>query len=194
MGEYTRNQRNQLSRVIANNEKESRQLKRFGDNRTQMLSHVQLMRTIQEKKSNVRQFVPIRNIDSISRNRYEVTYRGVGRDFTQGQQAGNFGITGVKNYTAHLSRRLPTGFWIRNQGPYVNWNDRQYHKGHILASALGGQGDGANIFRQDGGQNTAGDWPAFERQSTSDCANYPDDSFVFKATLTGNDLNYNQPL
>lgn len=194
MGEYGREQRNQLSRAIANSGVGSRQLKSFVDNRMQILSHVKLMRTIQERRSNVRQLMPMRTVNTSSNNRFGVTYRGKGSDFTGGQQAGNFGITGVKNYTARLSRQLPTGFWESRYGPLVNWNDKQYHKGHILASAMGGQGDHGNIFRQDGGQNTTGDWPAFERNATNDCTNYPNDSFVFTATLTGNNLNYNQPL
>ena len=72
----------------------------------------------------------------------------------------------------------------------VDADTREYHYGHMLASGLGGSGNLNNVFEQDGGQNTQGDWPSFERQAQSARDSADDDSDMrYKVTLTGNGLN-----
>mgnify|MGYP000753297763 CR=1 FL=1 len=115
-----------------------------------------------------------------------------------GGGANAIGITGVSDYSSSatvyddVAKVNPP---LYNQTVKVGADDREYQRGHILADALGGSGSADNIFRQDGGQNTTGDWPSHEltvgkRKVKGD----PNADMVYNITLHGlnGTLKYNQ--
>lgn len=193
MGEYGREQRNQLSRAIAYNGG-GRQLKGIVDNRPLNILQTSLIGAIQEKKSDVIQLVPAQNIKIQTGKHYQVEYTGLGNTFAGGAQAGNRGITGVQNYRAFITHHPAGAAPVTYQSRTINWADREYQRGHILSAAMGGGSTADNIFKQDGGQNTTGDWPSFEINSKNLCLNNPGDNFSYTIDMTGQSLNYNQPL
>ena len=190
MGEYGREQRNQLSRAVANSYNGKKTNGNI-DKRSHLVNQTILINSIQRESNSAMQMVLNKTVNSTN-NRHTVIYRGVGYDFTGGQKAGNRGITGVKNYQARMSMEVAPHHWVPEYSPRINWNTKQYHRGHILSKSLGGSGDSDNIFKQDGGQNTTGDWPAFELLVSNTCRANPNKNFVFTAELTGNRLDYNR--
>ncbi|MBC3872673.1 eCIS core domain-containing protein [Undibacterium flavidum] len=136
-------------------------------------------------------------IDNQSKSKYQVTYTGKKSDFKSGDEPGGSGITGVTGYSAsvEIADAITSGDQVYRDSVGVNASDREYHRGHILASALGGSGAADNVFLQDGGQNTTGKWPSFERQAGGyRDAGSQSQAMSYRVTLLGSNLKYDQGL
>ena len=140
------------------------------------------------------------NIDELkkTKSQYKLLYTGKKKDFQDGSDPVGKGVTGVSSYDANavVEKVYDNGnSYVDNVD--VNGNERQYHQGHMLAKALGGSGSAWNVFKQDGGQNTTGKWPSFERQVES-ARGYGDQnaSMSYEVELfgTGGTLKYDQSL
>ena len=132
-----------------------------------------------------------KNVYRRDRNEYDVEYFGTVRDFYNGSPAGYRGITGVNKYWAIAT--------VGNENKHTNKisaDTHEYHRGHMLAQNLGGKGDADNIFKQDGGQNTTGEWPSFEQsvaKKRDEAYRFnPNTSMTYRINLSGY-LNYDQP-
>lgn len=125
-------------------------------------------------------------------SQYDIEYFDTVSNFCNGSPAGNIGITGVTNYYATASIGGKKDF-----SGLISAYTHVYHRGHMLAAGLGGSGNNYNIFQQDGGQNTAGAWPSFERNVTieRDRVNKVNKNapMSYRICLNGF-LNYNQRL
>lgn len=142
------------------------------------------------------QLVLARNQITRTTSRYKVEYSGQKKDFKDGEEAARNGVTGVTSYSA--SADIDDVF-IDDTGYVgsvnVDGNERQYHAGHMLPDALGGSGDSNNVFKQDGGQNTTGKWPSFERSVGSmrkDGDQNANMTYVVDLKGAGASLRYNQ--
>jgi len=131
-----------------------------------------------------------------STSKYWLRYTGKKKDFEDGSDPVGKGVTGVSSYDANaIVEKVYDNGNSYVDDVAVDANERQYHQGHMLAKALGGSGSAWNVFRQDGGQNTTGKWPSFERQVES-ARNYGDQnanmSYDVELFGTGGTLKYNQ--
>lgn len=86
--------------------------------------------------------------------------KGKASDFSGGDAAGNRGWSGVEKYKA----RRKVGDNEEVECKLINNNNfKAAHSGQVLAAQNGGNGSQAeNVFAQDAGPNTGGDWSSFE--------------------------------
>lgn len=149
-------------------------------------------------KSNPIQRVPARNEITKTTSTYKVEYTGKKSDFSGGSEPDGNGVVGVSSYGASAT----VGDVYQNgnaatDNVAVDGADREYHQGHMLASALGGSGNANNVFKQDGGQNTTGKWPSFERQVAGNRDRGDQNaamSYTVELKGNGGTLQYDKPI
>lgn len=122
-----------------------------------------------------KQLVPNRVHVHEDANRYQVGYSDLVGSFMGGAAPGPAARPTPASYNAQYVREDSNGTQVQAYNVNVAGNAREYHRGHMLADAMGGGGGYDNIFQQDGGQNTTGAWPAWERTVANDMANAPPD-------------------
>ena len=93
---------------------------------------------------------------------YLIEARDKAKEFKNGTEAGDYGFTGVRKYSAEVIVTEGSKVLLHNGvGPLKN--NGKPEKGHALAKSSGGDGnDPDNIFAQDGGHNNGGQWKSFE--------------------------------
>ena len=147
---------------------------------------------IQCSFDKVIQRIPNGRILEQNNSHYRVVYYGSVQDFQGGSNAGKRGITGVDSYWAIAVIGDKNGEHETRGSNIILASTHEYQYGHMLAKDLGGSGRAHNIFRQDGGQNTTGAWPSFERTIANLRKNKPSNMpMEYYITLNGN-LNYDQ--
>jgi hypothetical protein len=130
---------------------------------------------------------------------YKRIYWGKKKDFQGGADAGPKGVTGVTSYKgdAYINPKAGSMRGQYTDSVVVDADTHEYHKGHMLAHALGGGSDAANVFSQDGGQNTTGKWPSFERNAELEAGSGDENALMqYEVTLCGHGgtLKYDQKL
>lgn len=123
--------------------------------------------------SQIKQLAPSRVHLVNNATHYQAEYSDMISNFTGGASAGGVAMPTPASYNAQYARQNSNGQQMRSLNVNVQGATREYHHGHMLAEALGGGGGADNIFLQDGGQNTTGAWPSWERTVASDMANAP---------------------
>lgn len=163
-----------------------------------MYDQEQKKQAITGERSKPIQRALVRNEVTKTTSDYKVKYTGKKSDFSGGGDPGGNGVVGVSSYNASASvaKVYDTGASYDN-AVAVGGADREYHQGHMLAKSLGGSGSANNIFKQDGGQNTTGKWPSFER-SVESAKGYGDQNAAMTYTVElkglGGTLQYNKPI
>jgi len=123
--------------------------------------------------SQIKQLAPSRVHLVNNATHYQTGYSDMISNFTGGAAAGGVAMPTPASYNAQYTRQNSNGQQMKSLSVNVQGATREYHHGHMLAEALGGGGGADNIFLQDGGQNTTGAWPSWERSVASDMANAP---------------------
>lgn len=141
-----------------------RQRVTFADNRSSSITQRNLCFGIEKQAI---QRVPTRKENQKDANIYDVTYSGRQCDFTGGSEPVDVGVDGVQSYAAKVDITCSQHGSKYSNTVGIDANTHEYQEGHMLAKALGGSGKAENIFWQDGGQNTTGDWVSFERKVTN---------------------------
>jgi hypothetical protein len=146
----------------------------------------------QSTNASTVQRAPTRTQTQKSPTTYTVEYTGEAQDFTMGEDADAWGIQDVESYQAEVEiDNVYDDGSAYEDDVSVDAATHEYHYGHMLAAGLGGTGDLNNVFEQDGGQNTQGDWPSFERSAQGARNSADDDSDMrYTVTLNGTNLNY----
>ena len=164
-----------------------RQRVTFADNRSSSIIQRKLCFGIEKQAI---QRVPARTQNQKDTNKYDVTYSGRQRDFIGGGDPSGVGVGNVQSYSAAVDITRPQTEDDYNDTVDIDADTHEYHKGHMLSKALGGLGNVENIFWQDGGQNTTGDWISFERNVENARRLRSSLNMTYRVVLNGPGLTY----
>lgn len=116
-----------------------------------------------------------------SKDKVQLGANGYAPEFEDGEDPGNKGYNGVETYQGIYKIGDE-----QNSTKVLSNNYLQAHAGHVLAKQNGGMGGEGNIFAQDGGVNTTGEWIQFENQMRKDLNDAAEDEDVkFIMNMTG---------
>lgn len=132
------------------------------------LGHSTVASFVSSGDAQCKQLAPSRVHSVNDAVRYQAGYFDMVSNFTGGAAAGGAAMATPASYNANYIRRNSNGTQMATRNVNVPGTTREYHHGHMLAEAMGGGGGADNVFLQDGGQNTTGAWPSWERAVDND--------------------------